>query len=71
MANVNRTKSVTMTASSPPTEEQANVMEQAMVNVTHPGNPNTISPNFTAAKLTAPITNTLKTQMVSGPHTLT
>ena len=36
-------------------------MEQAIVSVSQPGQPNTISPNFTAARLTAPITNTLNT----------
>ena len=32
-----------------------------MLKVNHPGKPNTISPNFTAAKLTVPITKTLNT----------
>jgi hypothetical protein len=49
-----------MIALSPPSAEYASVIEQAIVSVTHPGQPSTISPNFTAAKLTDPITNTLK-----------
>ena len=61
IASVNWTKSVIITALSPPNAEYASVMEQAITRVTQPGNPKTISPNFTAAKLTAPITNTLNT----------
>ena len=41
-------------------KEYINVIEQAMLKVNQPGSPNTISPNFIAAKLTDPITSTLK-----------
>ena len=61
IASVNWIKSVIIIALIPPNAEYASVIEQAIARVTQPGNPNTISPNFTAAKLTAPITNTLNT----------
>ena len=44
----------------PPKVEYVKVIEQAIVKVNHPGKFNTISPNLIAAKLTAPITRTLK-----------
>ena len=51
-----------ITAFKPPNVLYAKVIEQAIVRVNQPGHPRTISPNFIAAKLTAPITKTLKTK---------
>ena len=42
-------------------DEYIKVIEPAIARVIHPSHPNTISPNFTAAKLTAPITKILNT----------
>ena len=49
-----------ITAFSPPNVEYTNVIEHATTSVFQPGQLRTISPNFMAAKLTAPMTNTLK-----------
>ena len=44
----------------PPNVLYNKVIEHAINKVNHPGQPKTISPNFIAARLTVPITNTLK-----------